>query len=148
MIGVELPPRTIEVEKWQVLQFARAIGESNPISTNEAAARAAGYRGLVAPPTFAFCLNMMAAAEPREMLRVLGIDPQKVLHGEQSFTYRSPICAGDVLTFRIRVTDIYVKKGGALEFVVQETAVTNPSGQPVVNMRGVTIIRHGSPNET
>jgi acyl dehydratase len=115
---------------------------------NEAAARAAGYRGLVAPPTFAFCLNMMAATEPSEMLRVLGIDPQKVLHGEQSFTYHSPICAGDVLTFRIRVADIYVKKGGALEFVVQETAVTNLSGQPVVNMRGVTVIRHGGRNDT
>lgn len=142
LIGVELPPRTIEVERWQILQFARAIGESNPIFMDEAAARAAGYRALVAPPTFAFCLSTMAAPEPFEMLRVLGIDRHRILHGEQSFTYHIPICAGDVLTFRIRCVDIYDKKGGALEFVTQETAVTNPSGQPVVNMRGVTVIQH------
>jgi acyl dehydratase len=52
-----------------------------------------------------------------------------VLHGEQEFRYHRMAYAGDELTARARFTDVYSKKGGALQFLVKETTVgpTPPS---------------------
>jgi acyl dehydratase len=49
--------------------------------------------------------------------------------------------AGDELTTSSRITDVYEKKGGALQFLVRETTVTNQDGQQVASMRGTTVIR-------
>ena len=57
-IGYRTEPFTVEVEKGRLRMFAKAIGETDPIYTDEAAAQAAGYRSLPVPPTFLFCLEM------------------------------------------------------------------------------------------
>jgi hypothetical protein len=46
-----------------------------------------------------------------------------------------------VLTFRTKITDIYDKKGGALEFFVRSTTVTNQTGARVAENRGVVVVR-------
>ena len=51
-IGRESKAALNEVEKGAIRRFAEALGETNPIYFEEAAARAAGYRSIVAPPTF------------------------------------------------------------------------------------------------
>ena len=51
-IGKSLKAVVYEIEKNQIRRFARAIGETNPIHSDEKAAKNAGYSGLVAPPTF------------------------------------------------------------------------------------------------
>ena len=66
-----------------------------------------------------------------------------MLHGEQHFDYHAPVCAGDTLRIETRVTDIYDKKGGLLEFVVRESKVTNQLGEHVADMRGILVVRHG-----
>jgi acyl dehydratase len=104
--------------------------------------RAAGHRGLPVPPTFFFCLEM-DSPRPAAMRELLGIDIGRVLHGEQGFTYHAMACAGDVLRFEPRITDIYAKKGGALEFVVRETRVSDAAGNLVAEMRAVTVVRNG-----
>ena len=72
----------------------------------------------------------------------MGIDIGRVLHAEQSFNYYAPICAGDRLTFTTEVSDIYQKKGGALEFVVQDCRVTNQIGTQVAELRRVIVVRN------
>lgn len=67
----------------------------------------------------------------------------RLLHGEQGFTYHRPIYAGDRLTLTTTTSDIYVKKGGALEFVVQDTQVVNVSGDLCAEMRSVFVVRNG-----
>ena len=42
-----------------------------------------------------------------------------------------------------RIEDIYDKKGGALEFVVRKTRVSNQRGEHVADLRAVTVLRHG-----
>jgi acyl dehydratase len=142
-IGAEVPPYTVEVEKGRLRFFAKAIGETDPIYIDESAARAAGHRGLPAPPTFAFCLEL-ETSNPFALYEQMGIDLAHVLHGEQGFTYYQPICAGDHLTFRSRIADIYTKKGGALEFVVKETFVTDQDGQRVIDLRSVLVVRNAA----
>jgi len=141
-IGLETEPRSVAVEASQLRFFARATGENNPIYFDEAAARAAGHAALPAPPTFLFCLASLAPEAENVMAR-LGVDMGRVLHGEQSFTYGERICAGDTITLTTRISDIYDKRGGALDFIVQDTEATNQNGQSVGLTRTVIVVRNG-----
>ena len=141
-IGQAWPPYTVEVEKGRLRFFAKAIGEKNPVYTDEAAAHAAAYRSLPVPPTFLFSLEN-EVPDPFGWLTAMGVDLGKVLHGEQSFIYHATICAGDTVTIAPRIVDIYEKKNGALEFVVKETRVTDASGGLVAELRCVLVVRNG-----
>ncbi len=140
-IGMELPPLTVEVEKGRLRMFAKAIGETDAVYVDEAAAQAAGHRSLPVPPTFLFCLEM-ETPNPFALYEQMGADLGRMLHGEQGFTYYQPAaCAGDSLTFRARISDIYAKKGGALEFIVKDIGVTDQDGRKVADLRSVMVVR-------
>ena len=97
-------------------------------------AKAAGYRSLPAPPTFAFCLEMETNSL-WDNIAAMGVPVGKILHASQTFTYHAPICAGDRVTFQTKVSDIYDKKGGALEFIVEDTTAKTrtASSSPICN---------------
>ncbi|MEL6977150.1 MAG: MaoC family dehydratase N-terminal domain-containing protein [Pseudomonadota bacterium] len=139
-IGHALTPHQALIEAGRLRFFAKATGQTDPIYADEAAAQAAGYPALPAPPTFLFCLNM-ETADPYEWVRLLDIDLGKVLHGEQGFTYRRVVCAGETLRFAGVIKNIYAKKGGALSFVETETEVTDATDAPVATLRGLTVVR-------
>jgi acyl dehydratase len=141
-IGHELPPFHVEVERGRLRFFAKATGQTDPVYSDEAAARAAGHPGLPVPPTFLFCLEM-ESPNPAAIRELLGMDYRRLLHGEQGFTFHAMAHAGDMLTFSQRIEDIYDKKGGALEFVVRKTRVTSQRGEPVADLRCVTVLRNG-----
>ncbi|MDR2326795.1 MAG: MaoC family dehydratase N-terminal domain-containing protein [Acidovorax sp.] len=144
-IGHSLAPYSVLLEAGRLRFFAKATGQADPIYTDEAAARAAGHPGLPVPPTFLFCLEM-DAPNPAAMRDLLGLDYRSLLHGEQRFTYHAMAYAGDTLTFRQRIEDIYDKKNGALEFVTRLTEVSNQRGEPVAELRCVTVIRNAKGN--
>jgi acyl dehydratase len=73
----------------------------------------------------------------------LGIDIGNVLHGEQRFSYFGQIYAGDRIRLSTQISDIYEKKGGALQFVVQDTIAENQNGETVGTSRIVSIVRNG-----
>ena len=140
-IGYKSRPFDTEVEKGRLRLFAKAIGESNPIYSDEIAAKAAGYRAIPVPPTFLFCLEM-EQPQPYRWFRDVGIPLSRVLHGGQSFRYQKTACAGDVLTFNAEIVDIYDKKNGALEFVIQDVYITDQSNAPVADFSRTIVIRH------
>lgn len=145
-VGTVSEPRIVEVEKGFLTFFAKATGESNPVYFDEAAARAAGHRTIPVPPTYFFSLQMSAPAKRGDVFdpeNGLGVDMQRVLHGEQGFTYHRPVYAGDRLTITTTTSDIYAKKGGALEFVVQDTRYENDKGELCAEARQVTVVRNG-----
>lgn len=141
-IGHELAPFQVEVEKGRLRFFAKATGQADPIYSDEAAARAAGHPCLPVPPSFFFCLEM-ESPNPAAIRQLLGMDYRRILHGEQGFSYHAMAHAGDTLTFRQRIDDIYDKKNGALEFVVRKTRVSNQRSELVAEMRCVTVYRNG-----
>jgi len=141
-IGQAWTPYTVEVEKGRLRFFAKAIGETNPVYTDEVAARAAGYPSLPVPPTFLFSLEN-EVPDPFGWLAPMGVHVGNLLHGEQSFKYYAMVFAGDRVTFESRIADIYDKKGGALEFIVKETSVKDASGRLVAELRNVLVVRHG-----
>jgi hypothetical protein len=140
-IGKQLPSFKVTAEAGQLRFFAKAIGETDPVYFDTAAARDAGYADLPLPPTFLFSLEFTQPSKPWR--DELGIHPARILHGEQGFTYHRTACAGDELLFESRIADIYDKKGGALEFVVRETKVSNQRGEHVADLRSVLVHRAG-----
>src|SRR3954449_6517646 len=46
------PPVSAVVTRREAQRYARSVGDLDPVYFDEGAARAAGYDGLVAPPTF------------------------------------------------------------------------------------------------
>ncbi|MGB0906955.1 MAG: MaoC family dehydratase N-terminal domain-containing protein [Maricaulaceae bacterium] len=141
-IGKSYPPLVVDVEKGQLKFFAKSTAETNPIYTDEDAAKAAGYPALPAPPTFGFSLNL-AKPNPFDNFLAMGIDLNRVLHASQEFNYIAPICAGDTVSLQDTVKDIYDKKDGALEFVVVDTKVTNQRGEHVLSMTNTLVVRNG-----
>ena len=57
-IGHTLPPYAVDVEKGRLKFFAKAIGQTDPVYSDEATAKAAGHPSLPVPPTFLFCMEM------------------------------------------------------------------------------------------
>ena len=120
---------------------APPLGEPHPVYRDRAAPRAPGYPDLPAPPTFLFAAELDSGATDA-MLAQLQIPLARLLHGEQSFTYHRPACAGDTVTVRSRIDDIYDKKNGALEFVVKTSRATNQHGDLVAELRCVIVCRN------
>ncbi|ULU24171.1 MaoC family dehydratase N-terminal domain-containing protein [Dyella terrae] len=138
-IGRRLPSFKASTDAWRLRFFAKAIGETNPIYLDEAAARDAGHPSLPLPPTFLFSLEF---EQPDTRWRDdVGLNMARILHGEQSFSYHRMAYAGDVLQFDSCIADIYDKKGGALWFIVRETRVTNQRGDHVADLRSVIVQR-------
>ncbi|HVY85903.1 MAG TPA: MaoC family dehydratase N-terminal domain-containing protein [Caulobacterales bacterium] len=141
-IGAETEEREIAVEAGMLRLFCQAIGETNPIYLDDSAARKAGYPAIPAPPTYASVLANLAPPKADLVLSVLGADLGRMLHGEQGFTQHKPIFVGDRIRLKQRIADIYDKKGGALEFVVLETSVTNQDDELCATMRTVAVLRN------
>ena len=140
VIGRELPAVHETIERGRLRFFAESIGEHNPVYTDLDAARDAGYPDLPVPPTFLFGLKLDSTA-PLGWITDLGIDPRFVLHGTQRFEYERMAFAGDELTFRPRISDVYEKRAGALEFLVVATQVTR-GDETVAVLNETVIIRH------
>ncbi|MDF0545117.1 MaoC family dehydratase N-terminal domain-containing protein [Sphingobium sp. H39-3-25] len=113
----------IELERGRLRFFSRTIGLTDPIYLDVDAAIRAGHRDLPAPPTFLSNAIELDIPDPLGWLAELGGDLTKTTHAEQSFTYLGMAYAGDSLMLRRRITDVYTKKGGQLEFVVKRTTV-------------------------
>jgi acyl dehydratase len=140
-VGRTTPKMTFDVEKGRLKFFAKATGQTDPIYFDEAAAKAAGYRSIVAPPTFGFCLEMESNSL-WDNLAAMGVAVGKILHGSQTFHYRKPVCAGDRISFETKISDIYDKKGGQLEFIVEDSKGTNQDGELVVELQRVIVARN------
>jgi hypothetical protein len=116
--ALRLDPFTVAVERGRLIAFARATGQADPTYTQLGAARDAGHPDLPVPPTFFFSLEL-EGPEPFGYLGELDVDLRRVLHGEQAFSYRELVHAGDTVTLRPRIADAFIKKGGALEFLIK-----------------------------
>jgi acyl dehydratase len=129
-----------EVGRELIRHFASAIGDHNPIYHDVEAAKAAGHRDLVAPPTFLTTLGFRRPGGPVGDPD-LGLDYSLVVHGEQKFVLHRPVFAGDSLIGKTKVTDI--RDIGRNEAMVMETEVIAANGEQVATST-MTMISRGS----
>jgi len=140
-IGQKLPLSVLPIELTRLRFFAKAIGETDLVYTDVAAARDAGYPDLPVPPTFIFAAELDSGTIDL-LLNWLEIPRHKLLHGEQGFTYHRAACVGDTITVSSVIDDIYDKRNGSLEFVVKTSRATNQRDELVAEMRTVLVCRH------
>jgi acyl dehydratase len=126
------------VGREKIREFSRAVFASNPVNLDPAAAQAAGYKDVVAPPTFPIVIQQLTLdqllAEPDA-----GIDFTRVVHGDQRFRYTRPIVAGDELTGRLTVTSVKTLAGNSM--VTADTVVTDAAGEHVVTAISTLVVR-------
>ncbi|MCC6959051.1 MAG: MaoC family dehydratase N-terminal domain-containing protein [Dehalococcoidia bacterium] len=146
-IGKESDPTTSEVDRTAIRMFARSVGHTDPIYYDEAAAKAAGYRDVVAPPGYlgtpVFNPNapsrrggggMFGGPEPGRPLK-------RILNGGTEIEYLEDICAGDVLTSTSHVANYEETKGsiGDMLITTSKTVYKNQLGKVVAIMTGTGI---------
>ncbi|MDO9486218.1 MAG: MaoC family dehydratase N-terminal domain-containing protein [Actinomycetota bacterium] len=126
------------VGREKIREFARAVGDTNPAYLDPEAARALGYADVIAPPTFAIVLSLDAANaalfDPE-----LGLDYSRVVHGEQSFSYTRPICAGDELIVTTVIENIRSMAGN--DMITTKGIITTVAGEPVATATSMLVSR-------
>lgn len=127
-----------QLSREKIREFARAIGDTNPAYHDVAAAQALGYPDLVAPPTVPFVIATAALSafifDPD-----LGLDYGRVVHGEQSFDYTRPLCAGDEIVVDASIEAI--DSAGRNEFLNFRADLRTTAGEPLCVTRSVIVSR-------
>jgi acyl dehydratase len=140
-IGKSFPAFEYEVGKEKIAEYARAVGEENPVYFDREAAKAAGFRDVAAPPMFAVVYSAGSVA-PALFDHEVGLDFARMVHGGQEFVWGEPVCSGDVISTVTSVKDISEK--GGMGFFVFESVSTNQDGQEVVRGTWTNIVRGAS----
>ncbi len=142
-VGKEYAQVSWEVERGKIREFARAIGDFDPIFADREAAVKEGYRDSPAPPTF-LTVPMMWSSSMPGVIHDLAINFAMVLHGEEEYEYYREIYPGDVITATPRVASIEEKtskSGRKMDMVAIELIYTNQHGEKVAKARTLMVER-------
>ena len=108
-----------------IREFAEAVGSTDPVHTAlREAARARGYRDVIAPPTFAVLIAQQCDGQLIDDPEA-GIDFRRVVHGEQRFVHHRPITAGDEVVGTLTVDAVREAGGHAMVTTRTELATTD-----------------------
>lgn len=142
-LGFEFPIYDLEVEKTKIAEFAAAVAQKDStdhikeIYRDVDAAQKAGYENIPIPPTFPTSFAFWTGGGLLDIVNAVGADLSKMLHSEEEYEYFAPICAGDVITFKMKVADMYdrgkkERKGWHAQVTVLETELINQRGELVL----------------
>ena len=148
LIGVELDPVTVEIERSDIRRFAAAIAwpqPPNPLYSGERYARRTRWGGLIAAPTmcggFPWLGPLLEKINPTMGKYRVG------LNGGNEYEFFAPVRAGDVLTSRPRLVDLQEKPrddGGVMLVIKLEAEFANQRGERVLTARQ-TLLRIYAP---
>lgn len=134
------PGRPYLVGREHIRDFARVLGADSPMHHDVDAARAAGHRDLIAPPTFAVVLAQRVEsqfiADPRAH-----IDFSRVVHGEERFVHHAPLTAGDEIVGVLHVDRVREVAGNAMISTRVELATVE--GNPRTTVVSSLVVRGG-----
>lgn len=137
-VGKTYEPALYAVGREKIREYARAVGETNPLHFDLAAARAAGHADVVAPPMFAVVYSAPSVGPPI-------FDPElelnfaMMVHGGQEFEWGPLVVAGDEITTTAGVKDIFERDGRG--YYVLESVSLNQRGEQVCRGTWTNIVR-------
>jgi len=156
------PEYEFPVDRTAILNFAAAIGETNPIYWDAASAAGTPLGEVIAPPTFGvaaahwnpnFGLRGIRRIPPRVEPPESEAKPRsggggggglaRVLHGEQRFEYHKPMQPGMKLRVTTRPGKSWEKegkKGGKLKFTETVSEYRDESGELVLVATSVGVL--------
>ena len=137
-VGRSYEPVVYAVGREKVREYARAVGETNPLHLDVQAARAAGYADVLAPPMFAVVYSAPAVA-PALFDPDVEMNFAMMVHGGQEFVWGPPVVAGDEITTTTSVKDISEDDGRG--YYVFESVAKNQRGEEVCRGTWTNIVR-------
>jgi acyl dehydratase len=143
-------PVSVVIDQRESQRYALAVGDENPVYFDEDAARAAGHRTIIAPPTFV--THAIVPPRANDQLRLDGLwkdrggvrlDVERMMFGGEEWDLLEPVCVGDTITAETRLAGVDQKEGSKGPFVrvVRETTFTNQDGTVVARSRQIGIAR-------
>jgi hypothetical protein len=135
--------KTIVVERGLVQRFVEALEVTDPLSTDEKAADAAGLPGLMLPHTAAATLG-----DYQHIIDLLELKPKQVLHAQEHVGLFQPVCVGDELTITTTLRDVYEQQasGNPMGFVVIDVVGTGKKPDDVrFEAQRTLVVRGGLP---
>lgn len=137
-----------ELGRASIRYFAQAIGDDNPLYTDEEYAKRHGHDGVIAPPTLV-CETNQFVPDPRPDehgyighawdLPVRGC---RLLRGGNSYTFERPVRHSDRITVRWRIEDIQERtssSGAPMLTVESVAAYSNQDGELLATNRETLI---------
>ncbi|GEM_PF-120527 len=139
-VGSETDQGTHRVTAEEIVAYARALGESNPLFTDAEAAKAGPYGALIAPP---FLFNTIAFQTGPEPLPPTGGGGTSSLVSAQRVEFLEPVRAGDTLSATSRLLSEYTKTGraGRLVFSVRQIIYRNQENRKVMVVENSSVQR-------
>ena len=132
------PPDSMPIEYLSGRRMALAVENFDPIHYDEVAAKARGYRGVVAPWPLLWLVFFNCREAP------LQFDfGRATIHGGDSYEFYEPMIVGDTVTVQAIVTETSVKygKSGLMGVVVTRREFRNQHGQFCAVMSTINLRR-------
>src|SRR5262245_5013649 len=105
-------PTSAVVTRREAQRYAPAVGHRDPVYFDEDAARAAGYDGLVAPPTFVSHVTVEGGTvddlredglwRDRGGSSPIRLNVSRTMFGGEEWEFRLPVLVGDTITAQRR----------------------------------------------
>ena len=134
------PSAPYEVSRVKIAEFADAIGEPSALCRDRAAAQAAGYPDVIAPPTFAIVVTAASSGRVTHDPD-LGVNYAMIVHGEQSFEHARPLHVGDVVVSQATIESI--RPLGSMTTLTTVTQIRTVDGEHVCTARS-TLVERGA----
>lgn len=102
-----------EVGRASIRYFAAALGDANPMWTDDAYARSHGLRAACAPPTFVCETNQYMPGRADEdsgyagfMWSLPGVRPRRTIRAAHHYWIHRPLYPGDILSVEWELSDL------------------------------------------
>ena len=137
VIGVDYDVGSHEVTEEQVIGFARAIGETNPLYLDKEAARKGPYGVLIAPPAYYTSIRLQPGPDPQVKFGTTGFN------ASQHCEFYEPMRVGDTISAKEQISSVFAKTGrtGTLVFAVRRTTYSNQHGRTVMMVESSNVRR-------
>ncbi len=137
VIGVDYDIGSHEVTEEQVLGFAQAIGETNPLYTDKEAAAKGPHGALIAPPAYYTSIRLETGPDPKVNFGTTSFN------ASQHCEFYEPMKVGDTISAKEQISHVYAKTGrtGTLVFTVRKTTYTNQHGREVTMVESSNVLR-------
>lgn len=123
-VGMEFPPIEFEVTKELVEKYCAAVGESNAVFYDTAAAREKGFNDRIAPSTivciYAIPSALLSAFEPKV------IPPPGNIHYRQEYEFLSSAGIGDRIHIKSVIIEKEIRRGR--KYITIESQYINQEG--------------------
>jgi len=132
-VGMEFPPLVTQLTPKDILAYAEAVEDFNPLFLNENFAKRSRFKGLINHPTTAAILSVNA--------HKTGIPlPSGIIHAKQRYKFFSPTRPYEELITRAKVIDKYEKRGR--KYVVIQSLTVNRQNERKIESTATLIWPH------